>query len=277
VIGEKTSDASDKATVYAFLNTGANIRQRRTGLMTTFKFAAATAALALTTGMAQADDDQGFYVAGFIGAGFPGDADLSGRQTPEAGAPGVAGAPANIGVEYDNDATYGIALGYETNWEFFNLFNTRLELEYSRLEADVSDGSFNGGTQTFNGDTAIDFFLLNSYNDIIWKDDQKVVPFIGGGIGIGRVDANILYAGGGATSPTFTATGDDTGLAGTFAGGVTFKTDSDWEVYGEARYYQIRDLEFDRRFIGGGANLLNAKVSDDFDGSTLTFGVRRKF
>ena len=245
--------------------------------MTLFKFVAATAALTLTTGLAHADDEQGFYAAGFIGAGLPGDADLTGTQTPEAGAPGMAGAPARIGVEYDNDTTYGIALGYDTNWEFFGLFNTRLELEYSRLEADVSGGGFNGGTQPFSGDTSIDFFLINNYSDIIWDDDQKIIPFVGGGIGLGRVDANILYAGGGATSPNFTATGDDTGLAGTIAGGVTYKTDSKWDVYGEARYYQIRDLEFDRRFIGGGQNLLNAKVSDDFDGTTLTFGVRRKF
>ena len=245
--------------------------------MTFFKLAAAGTALALSTGLAHADDDQGFYAAGFIGVGAPGDVELSGTQTPEAGAPGMAGAPANIAVEYDNDTNFGLALGYDTNWEFLGLFNTRLELEYSRLEADVSGGGFNGGSQTFSGDTAIDFFLINNYSDIIWQDDQKIVPFIGGGLGVGRVDANVLYAGGGATSPNFTATGDDTGLAGTIAGGLTFKTDSKWDIYGEARYYQIRDLEFDRRFIGGGADLLNAKVSDDFDGTTFTVGARYKF
>jgi len=189
----------------------------------------------------------------------------------------MAGAPARIGVEYDSDTNFGFAVGYDTPWEFFGLFNTRLELEYSRIEADVSDGSFNSGNQTFTGDTAIDFFLINNYSDIIWQENQRVVPFIGGGLGLGRVDANILYAGGGATTPNFTATGDDTGLAGTFAGGLTLKTDSQWDIYGEARYYQIRDLEFDRRFIGDGADLLNAKVSDDFDGATFTVGARYKF
>ncbi|MEM9055644.1 MAG: hypothetical protein AAGB16_09995, partial [Pseudomonadota bacterium] len=153
----------------------------------------------------------------------------------------------------------------------------RLELEYSRLESDVSSGGFNGGNQPFTGDTNIDFFLVNNYSDIIWTENQKIVPFIGGGLGVGRVDANILYAGGGATSPNFAAIGDDTGLAGTIAGGLTFKTNSRWDIYGEARYYQIRDLDLDRRFIGSDQNLFNAKVSDNFDGATFTIGARYKF
>ena len=224
-----------------------------------------------------AEDETGFYVSGFIGAGFPGDASLSGTQTPAPGAPGVPGAPANIDVDFDSDSTLGVALGYKTPWEFLGVFHPRLELEFSTLEADVSNGSFNAGNQPFSGDASIDFFLVNNYSDIIWREDQTIIPFVGGGLGLANVETNILYAGGGATAPNFAARGDDTGLAGTFAGGLTWLTGAKWEVYGEARYYQIRDLEFDRRFIGGGADLLNARVDDDFDGTTLTFGARYKF
>ncbi|MEL6858738.1 MAG: outer membrane beta-barrel protein [Pseudomonadota bacterium] len=224
-----------------------------------------------------AENEPGFYVSGFIGGGFPSDAELTGTQTPEAGAPGMLGAPARIATEFDSGTTLGIALGYKTPWEFFGLFNTRLELEYSTLDVDVSNGSFNSGNQPFSGDASIDFFLLNNYSDIIWDDDQSVIPYVGGGIGVANVDANILYAGGGATSPNFVATGEDSGLAGTVAGGLTWLTGTPWEVYGEARYYQVRDLEFERRFIGGGADLLNARVEDDFDGTSLTLGARYKF
>ncbi|MEP1142507.1 MAG: hypothetical protein ABJH52_02215 [Henriciella sp.] len=240
----------------------------------------ATMAFAISTLFtlpAIAENESGLYVSGFIGAGFPGDVELRGTQTPEAGAPGVAGAPANIQAEFDSDSTLGIALGYKTPWEFFGIFHTRLELEYSTLETDVSGGSFNNGNQPFSGDASVDFFLINNYSDIIWDDNQTIIPFIGGGLGIANVETNIRYAGGGATSPNFIATGEDTGLAGTFAGGLTWLTGSEWEVYGEARYYQVRDLEFDRRFIGGGANLLNARVEDDFDGTSLTVGARYKF
>lgn len=224
-----------------------------------------------------AEDETGFYVSGFIGAAFPGDADLTGTQNPVAGAPGVVGAPANIDAEFDSDTTLGVALGYKTPWEFFGIFHSRLELEISTLETDVSGGSFNNGNQPFSGDTSIDFFLINNYSDIIWSEDQTLVPFIGGGLGLANVETNILYAGGGAAAPNFAATGDDTGLAGTFAGGLTWLTGSQWEVYGEARYYQVRDLDFERRFIGGGADLLNARVNDDFDGTSLTLGARYKF
>lgn len=240
-------------------------------------FSLATATLAAVALPAQAQNDQGWYVSGFIGAGFPGDAELTGVQNPVTGAPGMAGAPARIATDFDSDSTLGVALGYDTPWEFFGIFNTRLELEYSRLEADVSGGSFNSGSQPFSGDLSIDFFLINNYSDIIWDDNQTIIPFVGGGLGVANVDANILYAGGGSPTPNFVATGEDSGLAGTFAGGLTWLTGTPWEVYGEARYYQIRDLEFERRFIGGGANLFNASVEDDFDGSSLTIGARYKF
>lgn len=237
--------------------------------------ALALSALLNTPALAQSDD--GLYVAGFIGAAFPSEANLSGVQTPEPGAPGTLGSPARIQADYDSDSTLGVASGYKTPWEFFGLFNSRLELEYSTLDVDVSNGSFNSGNQSFSGDTQIDFFLINNYSDIIWDDDQTWVPFIGGGLGVATVDANILYAGGGSPTPNFVATGEDTGLASTFAGGLTWLTGTPWEVYGEARYFQIRDLEFERRFIGNGENLLNARVSDDFDGTTVTFGARYKF
>lgn len=237
----------------------------------------AVAAVSLIGLSAYAEQEPGFYVAGFVGAGFPSDANLRGTQDPVAGAPGTAGAPASINADFDSDTTLGIALGYKTPWEFFGLFHTRLELEYSTLDIDVSDGSFNNGSQPFSGDASIDFFLVNNYSDIIWDDDQTLVPYVGGGLGIANVDANILYAGGGAKSPNFAATGDDSGLASTVAGGLTWLTGTPWEVYGEARYYQIRDLDFDRRFIGGGQDLFNARVDDDFDGTSLTIGARYKF
>ncbi|MEO0607986.1 MAG: outer membrane beta-barrel protein [Pseudomonadota bacterium] len=237
----------------------------------------ACAATALFAQPATAQEDEGLYVAGFLGAGFPSDIELTGVQTPDPGVPGVAGAPARIESEFDSDTSFGIALGYKTPWQVFGLFHPRLELEASTLQTDVSGGSFNAGTQPFSGDTRIDFFLVNNYSDIIWTEDQTLIPYVGGGLGIANVDANILYAGGGSPTPNFVATGEDSGLASTIAGGLTWLTGADWEVYGEARYYQIYDIELERRFIANGADLLSANVSDDFDGSSLTLGVRYKF
>ena len=226
---------------------------------------------------AAAQSDSGFYVSGFIGGGFPSDAEFSGVQDPAAGAPGAAGAPANVDAEFDSATTVGIAVGYDLPFDFLGVFHPRLELEYSTLEADVSSGSFNGGNQVFSGDIDLEFFLINSYTDIIWQNDQAVVPYIGGGLGIASVDSNVLYAGGGAPAPNFGVIGEDDGLVGTFAVGASWRVRDDWDFYSEARYYRIQDIELERRFIANGVNLLNAKVDDTLDGSTLTAGIRYRF
>ena len=68
------------------------------------RFALSTLAAASILGFAaHADHEPGFYVAGFIGAGFPSDAELRGTQNPVPGAPGTAGAPARINAEFDSD------------------------------------------------------------------------------------------------------------------------------------------------------------------------------
>lgn len=221
--------------------------------------------------------ESSFYVSGFIGGGFPSDADFSGVQAPEAGVPGAAGAPANIDADFDEDVFYGAAIGYQLPVSYWTYFHPRVEFEISRLESDVDDGSFNGGNQTFGGDLETTFFLINSYSDIRWTDDQLIVPYVGGGIGLADVDANIEYAGGGAPAPNFAVRGDETGFVSTLAAGVTIDTPGAFELYGEGRYYRVYDVEFDRRFIANGANGFSAEVDDDLDGFTLTAGVRARF
>lgn len=222
--------------------------------------------------------DSGFYISAFLGAGSQGDVDYNGIQNPAAGAPGVAGAPANVSVEFDTDTFFGGAIGYQLPFTYWNVFHPRLELEVSSISgSDVSDGSFNGGQQQFGGDQEILFVLLNNYSDIRWSDTQTIVPFVGGGLGIGQVDADIRYAGGGAVSPNFAVLGDDSGLAGTIAAGLTYEASDQFEVYSEARYYRIEGIELDRRFIAGGADAFNAAVEDDLDGVTWTAGIRARF
>lgn len=119
--------------------------------------------------------------------------------------------------------------------------------------------------------------LLNNYSDIRWSDTQTVVPYVGGGLGVGQVDSNIRYAGGGALMPTFAVVGDDSGLAGTIAAGLTYETSDTFEIYSEARYYRVEGIELERRFIAGGADIFNAEVEDDLDGVTWTAGIRARF
>ena len=248
-------------------------------------FVAGVAAVTVQGGAASAqglftfgEAEGGAYVSGFLGAGFPSDAAFRGVQNPEAGAPGVVGAPANVDVSFDTGAVFGGAVGYQLPMTYWRYFHPRLELEASYLaETDVSDGAFNGGDQTFGGSQETLFILINNYSDIRWSPDQMIVPYVGGGLGLGRVDANIPYAPAGAGAPTFTVVGDDTGLATTFAGGVTVDVPGAAELFGEARYYQVHGVELERRFIADGADLFNASVEDDLSGVTLTAGARWRF
>ena len=180
-------------------------------------------------------------------------------------------------VDFDTALPLGIGVGYDLPFHYWKFFHPRLEIELSTLEADVSGGSFNGGQQSFGGDLGVDLLLVNNYADIIWQDDQKLVPYVGGGFGVANVDSNIVYGPSDVSAPTFAVQGDDTAFTSTLAAGLTLRTDAAWEVYGEARYFRIQDVSFDRRFVDGGANLLNADVKDDLDAANVTVGLRYRF
>lgn len=221
----------------------------------------------------------GFYLSGFVGAGFANDASFNGTQDPAAGSPGIAGAPADIDADFDTDVYFGGAVGYRFPYKFLTYFQPRLELEISYLDADVDGGSFNGGDQIFGGSQESLFILGNSFTEIIWSENQAVIPYIGGGIGVGIIDNNITYFpnNGIATSPTFVAQGSDTGLATHTTIGVTIPVNEQFEVYGEGRYLLTLNVDAERTFVGDGGETFNADVDDDPDAFSLTVGLRWRF
>jgi len=219
----------------------------------------------------------GFYVSGFVGGGFPSDASFNGVQAPETGVPGAAGAPADIDADIGSDVFYGASAGAKLPFKYWKYFQPRLELEVSYLENDVEGGSFNGGNQNFSGFQSTLFITLNNYSDIIWKEDQKIIPYFGGGLGAGVVDSGILYGPAAATAPTFGVIGEDTGLATISALGVTAKVTDQIDIYTEGRYYKIYGIDAERRFIAGDNDGFSADVDDDPSGFTLTVGTRFNF
>jgi hypothetical protein len=253
--------------------------------MSRFLFAISTSVLGLALLPASAhagifDTDPaegGVYVSGFVGISLPSELNFEGIQAPETGSPGAAGAPANVRADLDNDVYFGGAVGARLPFKYWKYFQPRLELELSYTDNSVSEGSFNGGTQTFSGDQSVLFGFLNSSSDIIWEDDQKIVPFIGGGLGFADVDSNILYAGGGATSPNFGVIGSSSNFVTHSSAGLTFKATQKNDLFLEARYYTIYDVDQERRFIADGADIFNADVDDNVSGFTLTVGTRFNF
>lgn len=231
-------------------------------------------------GLFSFDPAEGGYIAsGFVGGAFSGDVEYKGSQTPAAGVPGTPGAPAIIDADFDSAALYGASIGYQLPFKYWTYFHPRLELEVSTFEADVSSGQLNKTAQTFNGTQSATSFLINNYNDIEWSDNQIFVPFIGGGIGVTKVDADLRYGGTqSAPAPTFGLISDDTVFTSTFGVGLSYRWSEGIEIYGEGRITTLYDVQQERRFIANGANGLSAKVEDNnITNGAVIAGARFRF
>ena len=221
----------------------------------------------------------GVYISGFIGSSFPGDADFEGTQAPAAGVPGAAGAAANIQADLDSATYFGGAIGGRLPFKYWKYFQPRLELEISHTDNDVSSGTFNGGSQTFSGNQSVTYYLINNSSDIIWKENQRIVPYFGGGIGIADFNSDIQYFpnNGVATVPNFAVQISSSAFTTVSDLGATLKASDQFDVYVEGRYLKTYGLDAERTFIDGGASGFNADVDDNPDGFSLTVGTRINF
>ena len=221
----------------------------------------------------------GVYVSGFVGIAFQGDADFDGVQAPAEGVPGAVGAPAEIQADFDNDIYFGGAVGYRLPFKYWKYFQPRLEAEISHYDSDVSSGTFNDGSQTFSGSQSATYFLINNASHIIWSENQRIVPYFGGGIGIADFNSDIQYFpnNGQFTAPNFAVQDSDSGLATVTTLGATLKAAERFDLYVEGRYLKTYGIDAERTFIAGGASGFSADVDDNPDGFTLTVGTRLNF
>jgi len=247
-------------------------------------FAAVFAAIALP---ANAGDlfnldpaPSGFYISGFGGGSFLSDANFTGVSDPVAGIPGptgVAGVPLSVALDFDDNVFFGGSFGYQIPVKYFGVLHPRFEVEVSYLNADIENGSFNGGNQTFSGDQDALFVYVNNYSDIVWTENQRFTPYIGGGLGLAFVDSNVRYFPASATAPVFGVIGEDTAFASHSAIGATYELTGNVELFTEGRYFRIFNARLDRQFIGAAADLFNGSVVEDIDGFTVTGGLRLRF
>lgn len=231
---------------------------------------------------AQSGDFQpegGVYVSVNAGVTSPSDELFTGVQAPAAGSPGMAGAPAQAFVEYDEGFTGTAAIGYQFPTRVLGIFQPSVEIEYGYGEADVSGGNFNGGNQTFGGGIETNTLSVNYQSDIRWSQGQRVIPFIGGGIGIADVNSRATYFpnNGVANAPTFAVTDGGTGLSLQSNAGLQFKLTDKLSLQGRVRYQRISGLDFQRTFIGGGNNAFNANLDGSYETVSVLAGLRFKF
>ncbi len=227
----------------------------------------------------ESDAEGGLYVSVQAGVTSPSDETFTGTQNPRTGSPGVAGDPAEVAVGYDEGFTGAVAVGYQFPTRFLGIFQPSIEVEYAYGEADVSGGAFNGGDQTFGGDIETESFTVNYQSDIRWSDDQVVVPFWGSGIGITDVDSRATYFpnNGVATAPTFAVTQGGTGFTYQTNAGLRFDLTDTLSLQARVRYQNVSGLDFQRTFVGGGANVFNAELDGGYETVSALGGIRLRF
>ena len=222
-----------------------------------------------------ADDD--IYVFGFGGGSFLSDNNFTGISDPDIGVPGASGSPLSVQLDYDDSTFFGGGVGYQLPFRYLKVFHPRLELEVSRFSADISGGSFNNGIQSFAGEQEATLLYFNNYSDIVFSPNQRLTPYIGGGLGVAFVDANAPYFPATASAPVFTVTGSETAFSSHAAAGLSYEVTPNIDLYTEGRYFRTYGLDLERRFIDAGVNLRSGDVSDNLEGFTATGGLRFRF
>ena len=218
--------------------------------------------------------ESGFYAGLFVGGAFPGDADFNGQLTSADSAP-ILGARNDFAFE--DAGTYGVFAGYQLPFRYWTYFHPRLEFEISGFDSDLENARVFGAPQSVSGSQSVTFFLINTYSDIVWRDGQKLVPYLGGGIGLAEVDVSTATVPASTPSSVYRINDEASALASTFAGGVSYRFSSRFELYTEARYYTVYDVDPDQTFTDTGTPVFSGRVTDDLDGSTLTAGLRVRF
>jgi opacity protein-like surface antigen len=201
----------------------------------------------------------GPYIAGFGGAAFPDDYDFS----------GPAG---RTEFESDTGYTFGGAVGYRLPVRIFGFIQPRVELEAEYLDSDIGGSNLVFADSSHaDGDLQAVFAFFNSYSELRFNDSQRLVPYIGGGIGAAFLDVDIDRVGGSLADSRLAGT-DDTEFVGHVAAGVTYELSRHAEIYSEGRYFRVSNVGLD---FAGPSSLVTQEGR--IEGYSVLGGVRWRF
>lgn len=180
-------------------------------------FALPLLALLLFTSGAAA---KGFYVAGYGGlnVALNSDVDDSNQGIDE--------------VRYDPGFAVGGAFGYKFG------FKVRLEGDVTYRRNSVDDLEILGTRQNGDGNVNSTSFLVNAFYD--FDNSTRWTPYVGGGIGIARVDWDDVEASGGARLDNTEYLG-----AAQLGGGVAFRVSERLELTANYRAFATNVAEFE--------------------------------
>lgn len=208
------------------------------------KYTTLTATMAALTISAIAHGQEETYASGQFG--------LRAVEQTDSSAGAVA-----IESELGNAGYYAFAIGRRYD-------GMRFELELARRGGEINSFAVAGTEQAVTGDGLTATSLMaNAYVD--FNADGTVSPYIGGGLGMAKVAADYVGAGG-------SVSGDASALSFQLIGGASIQVSERIELFSDLRYMRV--METDHALT---APLGSSDVSFQYDGYTLGAGVRVSF
>jgi OmpA-OmpF porin, OOP family len=184
-------------------------------ILTFTSFAALVAAAFFLPATAKAEDGYGFwpkwegaYVAGQAGGSFPTDDEL------------------------DNGGSYALALGYQFN------ANVRTELEGSYRNNDFDSGVTDADADTWG-------LMLNAFYD--FKNESRLTPYVGGGIGWAHSNLDGDVGGIGFDD-------SDDAFAYQLGAGLAFNVTDGLALTADYRWFDTTDFTYDFAGVEGDAD-----------------------
>jgi opacity protein-like surface antigen len=203
------------------------------------------------TSPAQADG--GWYTGINGGANFQGDQESTGPNRV-------------LDLDFDTGGFFSGQLGYKFRGNRMGRFRT--EAEFSYRKNDVDEIVFNGVNRIGSGDERVLAGLINLLYDINAHSD-RFIPFVGAGIGLANINADVAY------SPGAFIDDDDTTFAYQFMVGAELRLTDEISIIGDARYFALDDPELTR--FGGPAPAAFVDLDSEYDSFITSLGFRYNF
>jgi len=203
-----------------------------------FLTAVSIATLVFSIDANAADRATGTYIGGGFGANITQGTELNGNGT-------------NTELDHDTGHIGVLSLGHA----YANGFRGEIELGQRRNGIDESGSTKTGGSsKVLSG-------MINGYYD--FATGTSFIPYLGAGIGVGRIEVN--------TDPVGTSNvrSSGTGIGVQGIAGVGYQIDDNWTGSLEYRYYTLQGADVDL----GNSNSVDA----DYNSHSIMIGLRYTF
>jgi len=166
----------------------------------------------------------GLYVSGSVGVAVPNDSEVTDATLP--------------GITMNIESDMGMALGAGIGYAFTDYMRVEGEVAYQMTE--FSKANLLGVDLDLTGDISSLALFLNCYFDFV--NTSSFTPFIGGGVGVAKVEMNELnFPGLGLPS----SSDDDTVFAYQVVAGVGYAVNDTVTIDAKYRYFGTSTPELD--------------------------------